>query len=336
MGLSSSSDPRVASCGVRVVLSLSRDDVLMRGHDCKTGVRVVSDRIQKGRSGLAGSRGRSQVLYAQVLLAQVLFAQVWFAQDGRERAWSGNCGDEVNSGEETMTGNTMTGKTGTGKTGTGKTGTGKTGTGKTGNQAGTRYRVREAVGVFADPDALFAAIEELELAGFDRSAISVLASDAKVKERIGRLYRTAAEAEDDGRMPRAAFVSPDSRAEGAGAAVAVPLYLAGIAGAFVVAASGGTLAAAVAAAVGSGAAGAGVGAILAGAVARQHTRSVEERLARGGLVLWVGVPNKEAETRALAVLERSGAGDIHVHEVTHRWGAEQRNPREFQPGPFLT
>ena len=218
---------------------------------------------------------------------------------------------------------------------TGNRMTGKTGTGKTGNQAGTRYWVREAVGVFADPDALFAAIEELELAGFDRSAISVLASDAKVKERIGRLYRTAAEAEDDGRMPRAAFVSPDSRAEGAGAAVAVPLYLAGIAGAFVVAASGGTLAAAVAAAVGSGAAGAGVGAILAGAVARQHTRSVEERLARGGLVLWAGVPNKEAETRALAVLERNGAGDIHVHEVTHRWGAEQRNPQEFQPDPFL-
>jgi hypothetical protein len=206
---------------------------------------------------------------------------------------------------------------------------------RTQKQARTSYRAREAVGVFADPEALRLAVEELELSGFDRAAISVLASDEKMKEGIGRICRTTTEAEDDGRVPRSAFISPDSRAVGAGAAVAVPLYLAGIAGAFGVVASGGTLAAVIAAAVGSGAAGAGIGAILAGTVARKHTRSVKERLARGGLVLWVNVSDKEAEKRALAVLERCNAGDVHAHEVKRRWGPEERPLGEVQPDPFL-
>lgn len=197
------------------------------------------------------------------------------------------------------------------------------------------YRAREAVGVFTDPDSLQAAVDALELSGFDRSAISVLASDAKVKERIGRIYHNSAEAAEDGRVPRAAFVSSDAKAEGTGAAVAVPLYLAGIAGAFAVVASGGTLAAAIAATVGTGAAGAGIGALLAGAVARQHARSVEERLARGGLVLWTSLSDEEAEKRALAVLQQSGASDIHVHEVTRAWGAEDRALQGVQPDPFL-
>ncbi len=208
-------------------------------------------------------------------------------------------------------------------------------TAKTRKPAKTSYPAREAVGVFADADAFVTAVEELELSGFDHAAISVLASDEKVKERIGRICHTVSEAEDDERVPRTAFVSPDSKAVGAGAAVAVPLYLAGITGAFAVAASGGTLAAAIAATLGSGAAGAGIGALLAGVVARQHARSVEEWLARGGLVLWVNLSNKEAEKRALAVLERCHAGDIHVHELTRPWSAEERPMADVQPDPFL-
>ncbi|HWA81741.1 MAG TPA: hypothetical protein VG848_15690 [Acetobacteraceae bacterium] len=81
----------------------------------------------------------------------------------------------------------------------------------------------------------------------------------------------------------------------------------------------GTLAAAAATPGSGGEAGPGIGAFLAGAVARQHARSAEKWLARGGLVLWADLSNKEAEKRALAVLERCHAGDIHVHEVTRPW-----------------
>ena len=72
---------------------------------------------------------------------------------------------------------------------------------------GTAYSAKEAVGVFPDPDSLERAVDELEIAGFDRAVISVLASDAKVKECLGRLYRSTAEAADDARAPRAAAIA---------------------------------------------------------------------------------------------------------------------------------
>jgi hypothetical protein len=51
------------------------------------------------------------------------------------------------------------------------------------------YSVREAVGVFADPAALERAVDELEIASFDRAALSVLATDETIKDRVGHLYR---------------------------------------------------------------------------------------------------------------------------------------------------
>jgi hypothetical protein len=54
---------------------------------------------------------------------------------------------------------------------------------------------------------------------------------------------------------------------------------------------------------------------LAAAIARRHSAQVQEQLHKGGLVLWVSVADAEAEKRALAVLDKMGARDIHVHEI---------------------
>jgi hypothetical protein len=75
------------------------------------------------------------------------------------------------------------------------------------NDGSVKYEVREVVGVLADFETLEAMVDELEVAGFDRSMISTLATDERIKERVGRLYRTVGEIEDDGQAPRAAFVS---------------------------------------------------------------------------------------------------------------------------------
>jgi hypothetical protein len=75
------------------------------------------------------------------------------------------------------------------------------------------YGAREAVGDFPNPEALEAAVNELEISGFDRSAISVLATEAKAKGRIQNLYRSAGEIEDSGDTPRRAFVARNSRTE---------------------------------------------------------------------------------------------------------------------------
>ena len=89
---------------------------------------------------------------------------------------------------------------------------------------------RQAVGVFGNADLLEAAVDELEISGFNRAAISVLASDKTVKDRLGRLYRSVAEIMDDPRAPLTAFTSRDSRVGGEAAVVGAPLFIGGITG----------------------------------------------------------------------------------------------------------
>ncbi len=208
-------------------------------------------------------------------------------------------------------------------------------TADTTDTASRSYRAREAVAVFSDPDALEAAVDALEVSGFDRAAISVLATGAKAKEHVDRFYGTVRAAEDSGRVSREAFVSRDARTEGEAVVVGIPLYIGGFAGAAAVAAAGGALALAVAATIGGAAAGAGLGALLAAAMARHHTARVEEQLHQGGLALWVSVPDADAEKRARAVLDKMGAGDIHVHEIEREWSLSDIPFATAQPDPFL-
>ncbi|MBU6463397.1 MAG: hypothetical protein KGK01_04185 [Bradyrhizobium sp.] len=197
------------------------------------------------------------------------------------------------------------------------------------------YSAHEAVGVFADPDAVEAVIGELEVSGFDRATISVLATDRTVKERVGHLYHSVADMEDNGQVPQSAFVSKDSLTEGAAFAVGVPFYIGGTAGAVAVIATGGALAAAIAVALAGGAACAGLGALLASAVARHHKEHVLEQLTQGGLVIWVSLRDDEAKQRALQIFTKAGGRDVHVHEVQREWTLKDRPLSTVQFDPFL-
>jgi hypothetical protein len=194
---------------------------------------------------------------------------------------------------------------------------------------------REAVGVFDDADALEAAVDELEISGFNRAAISVLANDKTVKDRLGRLYNTVAEIEDDPRAPLAVFVSKDSRVEGQAATVGVPLFIGGIAGGLAVVVSGGAMAAAFAAAIALGAVGAGIGGLLARVISHRHIDQVWEQLDKGGLVLWVGARDDATAARALEILIKGGARDAHLHEIQRESVWKNRPSTLAQPDPFL-
>jgi len=197
------------------------------------------------------------------------------------------------------------------------------------------YAAREAVGVFSDADALDAAVDTLESAGFDRASISVLASDRKIRDRIGHLYEKVAEAEDDPKAPLSAYVSNAERTEAKAAGVGLPMYVGGAAGAFAVLATGGVLAAAVAAAIAAGAAGAGLGMLLAHAIGKAHQDHVQAQLAQGGLILWVGIKDADAEARALAILTKAGAHDVHVHAIQREWTLKDIPFSGVQPDPLL-
>jgi hypothetical protein len=204
------------------------------------------------------------------------------------------------------------------------------------NTNGTvHYSAREAVGVFSDFDALEAAIDELEVSGFDRAAVSVLASDKKVKERMDNLYPNIVEIEDDRRAPGAAFSEKDSRIEGEAAAVGIPFYIGCVAAAAVAAGTGGLAVPTIGTIIIGAAAGGGLGALLAGAIARHHSESVSKQLSRGGTVVWVSVRDENAEKRAGQILTKAGARDVHVHEIQREWTLKDRPLSEGQPDPLL-
>ena len=198
-----------------------------------------------------------------------------------------------------------------------------------------RYAAREVVGAFPTSGALEQAVEQLEIAGADRAAISVLGVDAARSGQIDALYRSAQAIEDDPTARQAAFVSQELQTEGKAFAISLPLGVGGFAGAWVVAAAGGALAAAIGATIVGGAVGAGLGALLICAVARHHAETAQSQLARGGLVLWVSTPDEAAERRAFEVLRRCGGTSVHTHVVAREWGVADSPLHDVQPDPLL-
>ena len=204
-----------------------------------------------------------------------------------------------------------------------------------GKNEGPVYTVREAVGVFHDYDELTAAVEDLEEAGFDRSDIDLMASWEAVEKKLGHVYKTVEALEDNPEAPRTAFVARDDVTEGRAALVGGFTYLGAIAAALGIVASGGTLALAIASAVAGGAAAGGIGALISHYLGENFARRLKEQLEHGGLVLWVRLRDAEHERRAVEILRRHGAHDVHVHDIKIEWKPEEPPLGDAHLDPWL-
>jgi hypothetical protein len=173
----------------------------------------------------------------------------------------------------------------------------------------------EAVAAFNDADTLQAAIDDLLSHGFDRAEISLLASEEVVEQKLGHAYVRAEELEDDPETPTVAYVSTESVGDAEGVLVGGLVYVGAVATAGAVVASGGTLAAVIAAAAVAGGAGGLIGTALATIVGDAHANSIQKQLDHGSLLLWVRTRDKAHEAKAVDVLSRHGAHDVHVHEL---------------------
>lgn len=197
------------------------------------------------------------------------------------------------------------------------------------------YTIREAVGVFSEENALVSAIDELEVAGFDRADISVLGPGTESLKAIKERYASVKNLEDDGNVPREAFVDPDSRTELNAAAVGFPVYVGAIGGLFAVVASGGTLAFAIPAAIAGGLVGGGAGGLAARAIGREHRDTIARQMREGGLLLWVRTDTPEKEQRAFDLLKEAGGTDVHVHETVVERDSKDIPVANVQADPFL-
>ena len=181
--------------------------------------------------------------------------------------------------------------------------------------AGESENVREAVGVFHDETALRSAADELLTHGFDRSHLSLLASEHAIEQKLGHAYEKVSELEDDSKVPHLAYVGSDSRSEAKGAAVGGLAYIGALGTVGLIVASGGTVAAAIVGAAAIGGAGALIGSVLARFIDDHHAKSVQEQLDHGGLLLWVRTTDPDHEESAVTILKRNGAEDVHVHDL---------------------
>ena len=138
------------------------------------------------------------------------------------------------------------------------------------SKVGPTATIREAVGVFHDPDMLQEAIDELLSSGFDRAELSLLAGEHAIKEELHHRYRKVAELEDDPRVPRTAYVSLESIGDAEGGLIGGLMYIGAVVAGGAVVASGGTLAGAFLAAAMAGSAGGLFGSALAKLIDYHH------------------------------------------------------------------
>jgi hypothetical protein len=173
--------------------------------------------------------------------------------------------------------------------------------------------VREAVGIFKRADDLEEAVDELLSSGFDRAELSLLATDVAVEEKLGHRYEKVNALADNQSVPRSAYVSTEAIGDAKGGLIGGLMAVGAFAATGAVVASGGALMTAIVATVLSGSAGGLIGSILAKWVGDHHARYLQEQIDRGGLLLWVRTWNHDDEKRAVDVLKRHSAHDVHVH-----------------------
>ena len=197
------------------------------------------------------------------------------------------------------------------------------------------YKITEVVSLFDSSAALEDAIEMLLEKGFDRSDISLLATEKTIGAKLGHHYNSVEELEDDARVPRKAFVSSHDVAEGMAALSGGLFYVGAVAGALAIVASGGTLAFVLASAAAGGLGGAGVGVLAAEALGDAHASHLEDQLKKGGLLLWVRLRDPMKQGIVEASLREAGGDHIHTHEIEQTWGEEDIPLHDFQPDPLL-
>lgn len=169
--------------------------------------------------------------------------------------------------------------------------------------------------VFHDESSLRSAADELLTAGFDRSQLSLLASDHVVEKKLGHAYKRISEVEDDPDVPSLAYRGSDSRTEAESAVAGGLAYVGALGTIGAIVASGGTVAAMlIGAAIAGGTSGL-IGVMLARFIERHHANRIQEQLDHGGLLLWVRTVDAEHENRACTILKRHGAEDVHIHSL---------------------
>jgi hypothetical protein len=155
---------------------------------------------------------------------------------------------------------------------------------------------KQAVGVFASPEALEVAIDRLEEAQFDHERISVVAMRHVLQDKLKRVHSTMDLADAHFKIETAVPVRHVEMNELRAAAVGLPAYL-GAVGMGAAAVSGGVALPIVVATIAGGAGGALLGGIFTAWLNQLRADYYGEQVAHGGILLWATLDNEEDEQK---------------------------------------
>ncbi len=173
--------------------------------------------------------------------------------------------------------------------------------------------VSEVVSVFDNMKQMQKAIDSLLCSGFTHNELSILADDKAIRKKLGYSYKRVQEAEDDVSAPRKPYVSEDSIMEVNGLIVGALSYAGATAGTIIV--SGGAAITFIGATAGIGS-GIVMGIALVNLIGRKRAKYIQQQMDKGGIILWVHTRNREYENRAISILSRNSAHDVHVHQIS--------------------
>ncbi len=173
--------------------------------------------------------------------------------------------------------------------------------------------IREAVGVFDNPEKVDAAIADLEGTAFPRHDISVLGSKKEVQEKFGSEAIKVEWLEDHPDSPRGIWVRPEEKTIGATAFIGALAYLSGCAAAIL--ARDSSILMLLLAITGGSLAGAAVAGIIVFMIGYKMADKVHTQIKKGGLLLWVRTPDSSREKIAKDIFRKHGARHVHIHDI---------------------
>lgn len=175
--------------------------------------------------------------------------------------------------------------------------------------------VREAVGVFQDPDALQSTLDELETNGFRRDEISVLAPHSEVQKKLMKENPGLHDIMENPATPRAVFIPKEVMGEIFGSIVGLPLYIGAIFGGFLAIVEQMGWLYIIFGLVAGGLAGAFIGGFISYVVSQWWEGHIRRQLRNGGLVMWVNIRSPDQESKAWRIMSVNRARYLHVHDI---------------------
>jgi hypothetical protein len=177
---------------------------------------------------------------------------------------------------------------------------------------GQTATLREAVGLFHEPEKLNSALSELQSSGFDRAEISLLAREGILDGGAAKDYPDTRDTEDDPDAPRQAVVAETDVRQVRTLGTSMAAVVAAFAAVGITIFSGGAAAAALTAAVAAGGGAGALGYALGQRAGQSDDDGIRQQIEHGGVLVWIRTRDAEHEKRAKEILSRHGATAVQI------------------------